>query len=205
MEIDKETQGRIQNFVKKLTKQSEVEIQQYVSEILQDKGFHNSMAEKWNDSKGMQSFSLKLLAIDVTSCIALYALCRSLKPSVFVETGVASGASSAYILSALDKNNQGKLFSIDVPWQSVKENWKPFFTEEDMKEQPIEQQSGWIIPDYLRSRWQLLLGKSSEKLPSLLKYLGAIDVFFHDSEHTYETMLWEFKTAWPCLRAGGSP
>ncbi len=25
----------------------------------------------------------------------------------------------------------------------------------------------------------------------------------HDSEHTYENMQWEFRTAWKCLRKGG--
>jgi predicted O-methyltransferase YrrM len=203
MDIDQGTRFRIQNFNRKLTKKSETETDQYVSEILQDDRFNRSVAEKGSFNTEDQPFSLKLLAIDMTSCVSLYTLCRSLRPSIVVETGVASGLSSAYILCALDKNNHGQLVSIDVPWQSVKENWQPFFSEEDMQEQPIEQQVGWIIPDYLRSRWQLRLGKSTEQLPPLLNELGSLDIFFHDSEHTYETMLWEFQTAWADLRSGG--
>ncbi len=202
MEIDKEMHGRIQGFIKGLTKASDGEIQQYVSEILSDKEFHDSIAKKRNAGSGRKYFSL-MLAIDVVSRLVLYSLCRKLKPSVIVETGVASGMSSAYILRALDKNNHGELFSIDVPWHTVTENWKPHFSDEDMTTRPIEKQSGWIIPDYLRDRWQLFLGKSSENLPPLLKKIEAMDVFLHDSEHTYETMLWEFQTAWPNLRAGG--
>lgn len=204
LEVDRETQERIQNFVKGLTGASNAGIQQYVSEIISDKKFHDSIAKKGSEWSGTKkSFSFKILAVDLTSCIALYVLCRSLKPAVVVETGVASGVSSSYILRALDKNNHGELFSIDIPWHTVTEKWKPHFADEDMKAHPVEKQSGWIIPDYLRNRWQLLLGKSSENLPPLLKKTGPIDVFFHDSEHSYETMSLEFQTVWPNLRVGG--
>jgi hypothetical protein len=40
---------------------------------------------------------------------------RSLKPRVIVETGVASGLSSAHILRALAANGTGTLHSIDLP------------------------------------------------------------------------------------------
>ena len=41
------------------------------------------------------------------------------------------------------------------------------------------------------------------KRQSLLKALGSIDAFLHDSEHIYETMMFEYETAWPFLRRGG--
>ena len=101
-----------------------------------------------------------------------------------METGVASGVSSSYILCALDQNNRGQLYSIDLPgWQ--------------------ENESGWMIPNYLRHRWQLILGRSSEELAPLLQKVVEIDIFLHDSDHSYQNMLWEFKTAWTCLKAGG--
>ena len=37
----------------------------------------------------------------------------------------------------------------------------------------------------------------------LLKKLDEIDIFLHDSEHSYQNMLWEFQTAWTYLKAGG--
>jgi len=49
----------------------------------------------------------------------------------------------------------------------------------------------------------LILGKSSEKLAPLLKKVAEIDIFLHDSEHSYQNMLWEFQTAWLYLKAGG--
>lgn len=62
---------------------------------------------------------------------------------------------------------------------------------------------GWIIPRGLRSRWNLVLGDAKQILPILVKRLNNIDVFIHDSLHTYEHMIFEFKTTWPYLRHGG--
>jgi len=35
------------------------------------------------------------------------------------------------------------------------------------------------------------------------KNVGEIDIFLHDSDHSYQNMLWEFQTAWKYLKAGG--
>ena len=203
MEIGNGTQRNIQHFVGSLTAADDTEIQKYLSEILSDNKFHDSITAKGNTETGEKPFSYKMLAVDVSSRLALYVLCRTLKPSVVVETGVASGVSSSFILRALDKNAHGKLFSIDVPWQTVKPNWQGNAGDPEIIEQPIETKSGWIIPDDLRNRWVLTLGRSSEKLPRLLKKVGQVDVFFHDSQHTYENMIWEFQTIWPSMRKGG--
>ena len=186
MKIDKELRGNIQTFIKNLTDAEEEEIKKYISEIVSDRKLENSLAKKSNFGDGEKPFSYRI-AVDVASRLALYVLCRAKKPDVVVETGVASGTSSSYILRALDKNAQGKLYSIDVPWYTVTQNWKGAFAD-GVKTNPIEMQSGWIIPDYLRDRWDLTMGLTSEKLPALLKKTGKVDVFFHDSEHSYENM-----------------
>lgn len=118
---------------------------------------------------------------------ALYVLTRAITPSIVVETGVSSGASSTFILRALHDNGHGRLFSVDLPPDNL----------------PNGQTSGWIVPESLRSRWVLKIGDSKELLGPLLMQLGAIDCFMHDSLHTYEHMLWEFRTAWKYLRRGG--
>ena len=117
----------------------------------------------------------------------LYIITRIMKPNVVVETGVASGVSSAYILQALEDNNEGELYSIDIS-AYIPRGVKP---------------TGWIVPSSLRHRWHLIIGSSSEKLPHLLEILREIDVFLHDSLHTYKNMLWEYKTAWPFIRKDG--
>lgn len=126
----------------------------------------------------------------------LYALIRSLKPSIIVETGVASGVSSCYILKAAEENGRGKLFSIDLPCESS----SAISTSTPV---PSGAQPGWLIPEELRGRWQLSLGRSSELLPSLLKNLGQIDFFLHDSDHSYENQRLEYETVWPFLKEGG--
>ena len=113
----------------------------------------------------------------------LYVLIRIIKPEVVVETGVGAGKSSAFILKAMQKNGKGLLYSIDLPDE--------------------HQSSGWVIPEDIRARWDLRLGSSRELLGPLLQEIGPIDVFLHDSEHSYENMMFEFRTIWPFLKRNG--
>lgn len=115
----------------------------------------------------------------------LYAISRLMKPSIVVETGVASGVSSTYILASLQANGGGRLFSIDFPNSA---DTLP---------------TGWLVPENLKDRWELLVGKSSERLPILLREIGEVDIFLHDSDHSYENMMSEFHFAWPHIRPGG--
>jgi hypothetical protein len=45
----------------------------------------------------------------------LYVLIRALKPKIVLETGVASGVSTLFMLQALNHNTHGTLYSIDLP------------------------------------------------------------------------------------------
>jgi predicted O-methyltransferase YrrM len=118
-------------------------------------------------------------------CETIYLLVRSRKPEVVVETGVCYGASSAYILQALKDNGSGVLYSIDLG------------------NKPNEPPSDYFVPRHLRDRWHLIIGDSKDQLPQLLERLGRIDLFHHDSLHTYEHMMWEYGTALPYLPANG--
>lgn len=123
----------------------------------------------------------------------LYFIVRLFKPEVMVETGVAHGVSSWTILNAMHRNGAGKLYSIDLPNLDL-QSYNP---------QNINKTSGWVVPDVLRKRWDLRLGPSQELLPKLVSELKTIDVFFHDSDHSYQNMLFEFGTVFPALRARG--
>jgi hypothetical protein len=68
---------------------------------------------------------------------------------------------------------------------------------------PEDKQTGWLVPIELRHRWKLIFGRRQDKLPILLKNIGSIDAFLHDSEHTYETMRFEYENAWAHLRNEG--
>lgn len=104
-----------------------------------------------------------------------------------VETGVADGATSAYILQALEDNGRGHLHSIDLPSERLPPGAAP----------------GWIVDASLRHRWTLRIGASSQLLEPLLRELDSIDVFLHDSLHTYDNMLFEYRAAWPFLHGDG--
>lgn len=134
---------------------------------------------------------LKIAAAQTTSpddCLTMYVTIRVWQPKVMVETGVFYGAMSAMILHAMQKNGDGQLYSIDLPIES---NGLP----KDMR--------GALVPDELRSRWELILGDSRQELPRLLKKLGQIEAFNHDSLHTTRHMTWEYATVWPYLKSGG--
>ncbi|HEY6127485.1 MAG TPA: class I SAM-dependent methyltransferase [Candidatus Acidoferrum sp.] len=117
-----------------------------------------------------------------------YAVVRAFRPDVVIETGVANGVSSAYLLLALHLNNRGRLYSVGL-------NAPDFL--------PADKSLGWVVPEWLRSRWKVILGDAKEVLPKLLSELDPVDLFIHDSLHTYEHMMWEFRAAFPHLRLGG--
>ena len=125
----------------------------------------------------------------------LYLIIRSLKPDTVVETGVASGESSTFMLQAMEDNKKGKLFSIDLPPSVDQSKRKIIF--------PKDKSSGWIIPENLKDRWELHEGDVADLLLPLLQKLGTIDGFFHDSLHTYDHMMFEYKTSWNFMRNGG--
>jgi hypothetical protein len=80
-----------------------------------------------------------------------YAVCRLLKPAIAVETGVAFGVTSAYVLKALEKNGgEGALHSVDLPPLHAK---------------GAERFVGAAIPGDLRGRWSLYRGPASASFP----------------------------------------
>jgi predicted O-methyltransferase YrrM len=139
----------------------------------------------------------------------LFGLVRGLRPNVVVETGTANGVSTAYLLAALRRNGAGRLISIDLPFtsdaggalQSIVEGTA--IDKDDASPVPPGKDPGWVVPDEYRDRWELRLGDARELLPLALEAEGQIDIFFHDSLHTREHMLFEFETAWPFLAPGG--
>jgi predicted O-methyltransferase YrrM len=136
--------------------------------------------------------------------LRLYRLLRDLKPSVAVETGVCNGVSTAFLLLALEDNGEGELHSIDLPEVAGKDYAEgTFWDGKGGAVIPPGKEPGWMVPPQLRPRWNLVLGRSQEVLPLLLDRVGGIDFFMHDSEHSYECMSFEFRTAWDALREGG--
>ena len=160
-------------------------IRSLLNEPLQDRAFASCLSVAEAEFATAEIESANLYAKRV---LVQYAAVRALAPEIVVETGVASGVSTSYLLYALHKNQRGTLYSIEIGDPQYRPKGKP---------------PGWIVPNWLRSRWDLRLGDSRELLPEILAHLGQIDVFIHDSLHSYEHMAWEYRTAYPWLKPGG--
>src|SRR5215510_13220431 len=117
-------------------------------------------------------------------CATLYGLTRWLRPAVVLESGGFIGMSSAFILKALadEKLAAAKLYSIE-------------FSEDCQQGAliPADFRSAGFVP--MRGRIEDFL--KGDQLPC------SIDMFLHDSSHSYRHMFWEFRQFWPRLRDGG--
>ncbi|EPF19856.1 class I SAM-dependent methyltransferase [Microcystis aeruginosa] len=139
--------------------------------------------------------------------LLLYLLVRKYKPDVFVETGVARGVTSAYILCAMRENARGHLYSIDLPaklacTESDTSGNKQIYQLADGQIHH-DYEVGYLVPEYLKDSWTLILGDARQELPQLLDKLGQVDIFLHDSLHTYDHMMLEYQTAYPHIVEGG--
>lgn len=119
---------------------------------------------------------------------AIWCLVRHRAPRHVVETGVAHGFTSRFILEAMERNGFGHLWSIDLP---------PL-------DPVLRAKIGIAVEDRLKHRWTLLLGSSRRQLPLLLDRLGGIDLFIHDSLHTEANVRFEMREAWLKLNRGGA-
>jgi predicted O-methyltransferase YrrM len=117
----------------------------------------------------------------------VWTLTRHLQPASVVETGVARGVTSAFILKAMQRNGTGHLWSVDLP--PVDPDWQG--------------QSGIAVDDGDRSAWTYVRGSSLRKLPEVFRASAPIDIFIHDSSHDYWTMTAEYEQAWDKLKPGG--
>jgi predicted O-methyltransferase YrrM len=109
---------------------------------------------------------------------------RSVRPKRVFETGVADGASTRIILDALERNGDGRLWSLDVvPDAGV-----------------LARQSPGV------HRWQFVVLPARGRAASFRRALGSVrplDVFLHDSDHSYPWQSFEYREAWSTLAPGG--
>lgn len=135
--------------------------------------------------------------VNLDDGLFLYWLIRRLRPRVVVETGVANGFSTGVILLALAKNgNGGKLHAIGRA--EIFNANDPRWTEEGRTfgEVVVDGKSlGWMVPDNCRNSVEFYSGDAATLLPETVANLDAIDLFFHDSDHSYDHMMFEFEAA----------
>ena len=119
---------------------------------------------------------------------AIWCLTRHLRPKNVVETGVAHGVTSRFILEALKSNGGGHLWSIDLP--PLERSWRG--------------EIGIAVGPGHSDRWTYIKGSSRRWLPGLLHELGQIDLFIHDSRHSERNVRFELNETWPMLAPNGA-
>lgn len=123
-----------------------------------------------------------------------YVLPRLLRPEIVVETGVASGSMTSFLLAALHQNNAGSLLSFDLPAKAGERSMDWTVKNQD--------EVGFLIPSAYRDRWTLTVGDATYELPLNLEG-KKIDCFFHDSDHSYDHMMYEYAFASKHLAPNG--
>lgn len=106
--------------------------------------------------------------IETNSSLLIYTIVRVTQPTTVLETGVANGASTFFLLHALERNGQGTLHSVDVSTDV-----------------------GGLLAESEKRDWKFHLLKRSrqrERFVEILDRLPPIDFFIHDSDHRY---LWQ--------------
>jgi len=183
---------------------------QYYEELINDSDFlsqvSDSIAANVNYKSDIPGLFKKIPIKNVDwyglQRILLYCLIREFKPQSILETGVYYGGNSVFILRALEKNDCGKLISVDFPQNkmdlaamSLRHPWVGGTEIYADKYEP-----GFIIPDYLKKYWEIEI---SDSLKILSKIESPVDMFVHDSEHTLEHVKSELNLIWDKISDNG--
>jgi len=172
-----------------------IDYHKIIDETKNDKVFQTSVNQSLAECNLRPSFPLDPLGWPAT----IYYFIRKTKPSMIVETGVWYGFSTSMILLALQKNNYGRLVSIDLPAYFETGGYRdenPYLSEDKRRVSlPEGKNPGFIVPEYLKQRWKMVLGDAKIELPKVFIDVKDIDIFLHDSLHSYQNMTLEFETA----------
>ena len=114
----------------------------------------------------------------------LYHIVNEVNPKTILETGVAYGWSS---LAIKDFDN-ALLISNDMPY--IKMNNEDYV--------------GCVVPDNLKSKWQLQRLPDIKGIPlALKKFNNSIDLCHYDSDKSYTGRMWSSPILWKALKVGG--
>jgi len=122
----------------------------------------------------------RLAALEEESGLLIYAIMRLMEPTVILETGVANGESTFFILNAIQQNGRGQLYSTDI--------------SDDV---------GALLEDKEKTNWSLevlnvsSLSRRKESFRNAIDRIPAIDFFIHDSDHSYWWSRFEYESVYP--------
>jgi predicted O-methyltransferase YrrM len=168
--------GRVISF---LGQNAECEIETIFNEFKKEK-------RKWTNDPSSQYIPAGRDA-SVEFQFLLFALVLLNRPDRVLEIGVARGASSRALLTALELTGKGKLVSIDFPF--LLPNYK--------------NEIGMLVPAKLRKKWSLHIGPSQLILPKLLKKESTFQLIVHDGAHSYNIQRKDLNCCIKALEPGG--
>ena len=168
---------KVFNLLKEL--HEKLNIRNYLEDLEKDNNFITQINQKIKSNQIFQKRVFNSIYEFSVYRNFIYSLIRNQKPSVVLETGVLHGLTSAWILKALKDNKKGKLISIDLP----RRDWEKFFGKKPFGPGG---QAEFELQDE-----ELNLGPSSKFLEDILKKNKEINLFIHDSDHSYEVMKYE--------------
>ncbi len=122
-------------------------------------------------------------ATEEDTSFLLYALARILRPTPVLESGVANGHSSFFLTNALLSNVHGTLYSVEVT--------------DDV---------GALLSENEKVRWHLeVLEKRSleDSFARFVDKVSPIDIFLHDSDHSYGWQAFEYNRVSASLTSHG--
>ncbi|MCP2259708.1 Methyltransferase domain-containing protein [Streptoalloteichus tenebrarius] len=119
--------------------------------------------------------------VEDESARTLYLLVRATRPEHVLETGVANGRSTWWLLRALRRNGRGRLHSFDL-----RDDVGVYLS--------TEERASWDL--------RLLRSRSRRSWATALSSLPPLDLFVHDSHHTYGWQWLEYSGAFGRLRPG---
>lgn len=113
--------------------------------------------------------------------LLLYVLVRTRRPDTVLEVGVADGTSSFVLLAALNRNDHGRLVSVDV-----------------------DPRAGVIAAEDPRWDRRIHTPESADRqLAALAAEIGPVDVFYHDALHQYAPQTRDLYAVLPVMAPGG--
>jgi hypothetical protein len=117
-------------------------------------------------------------AVEEETSRLLYMIVRLHQPRTILETGVANGHTTFFLLRAISANGMGHLHSVD-----------------------ISTDVGALIQGDDVGAWTLHVldaGRPRKHFDRIASQVGPVDLFLHDSDHSYPWQRWELETTFRC-------
>jgi hypothetical protein len=138
---------------------------------------------------------------DTFERILIYVLVRHLQPQHVIKTGVYYGGNTVFLLAALHRNRRGRLVSIDLPDAAIRRGSAatayprhPLVGDSELYDANLR--PGFIVPDWLKDRWEFVEGDSLTEIPLRSE---TFEFYMHDSDHSMNFLSAEIAAVLPRL------